>query len=142
MRWLILSAMATLLFAPDRPPPGPVPKDELAKLDGTWAVVAYEYDGGRLPEAQIANYPRLIMKGGAYRWSNVKSGGVMTIDPTKWPKAVDYDQGPGQRYHGIYELQGDTFRDCIAPPGKERPTDFSVPPGSGRMYFIYRRVRE
>jgi hypothetical protein len=65
----------------------------------------------------------------------------MKIDATKMPKLVDYTLG-GQVYLGIYDLQGDIFRDCIAPPGKERPIDFTVPRGSGRMHFVYRRVKD
>jgi uncharacterized protein (TIGR03067 family) len=148
MRWLALLAMT--LAVPDRPAPVPVPKDpvkdELAKLDGIWAVVSYDYDGGRLNDAQVANYPRLIMKGGTYRWENADSTGGMKIDPTQRPKHVDYTHGPGglqgKMQLGIYDLQGDIFRDCIGPIGGLRPNDFTVPAGSGRTLFVYRRVKE
>jgi uncharacterized protein (TIGR03067 family) len=32
---------------------------------------------------------------------------------------------------GVYELDGDEFRICYAPPGKERPKDFSAKAGTG-----------
>lgn len=143
MRWPIVCIIALALAKPDRPPQAP-PKEvvnDLARLDGVWAVVSYEFDGGRLPEDQIANYPKLIIKNGSYRWTTTTNASPMKIDQAKMPKQVDYTL-EGQVYHGIYELTGDIFRDCIAPPGRERPMDFTVPQGSGRMYFVYRRVNE
>src|SRR5438128_4979989 len=95
MRWFALLTLVTVAAVPDRPPPVDSAKDELAKLDGTWAVVAYEFDGGRLSDEQIAAYPRLIMKGGTYRWSTVEFGGTMKLDLTRTPKAVDYTHGEG-----------------------------------------------
>lgn len=144
MRWLLWLLLLPTLAVPDRPAPPMAPKDELPLLDGTWTVVSYEFDGGRLTDAEIAVYPQLIMKAGTFRWSNSESAGVMKIDPSKSPKSVDYSHDQfmkGAIYLGIYQLDGDIFRDCIAPPGKERPQDFTVPPGSGRMMFVYRRVK-
>jgi uncharacterized protein (TIGR03067 family) len=146
MRYLALSILTLTFVVPDRPAPVDAAKDELAKLDGTWAVVVYEYDGGRLSEDQISNYPKLIIKGGTYRWSSAEFGGTMKVDPTRTPKQVDYTHGDGptkgQVQIGIYQLQGDIFRDCIGPPGKDRPREFSVPTGSGNTLFVYRRVKE
>jgi uncharacterized protein (TIGR03067 family) len=143
MRWPILCVLAIALAKPDRPSPAPVKEEinDLARLDGIWAVVSYEFDGGRLPEDQIAAYPKLVIKNGTYRWTTTQNPDMMKIDPTKSPKQVDYTL-QGQIYHGIYELTGDIFRDCISPPGRERPVDFTVPRGSGRMYFVYRRVKD
>ncbi len=146
MRLFALSLLVAALAVPDRPAPGDSGRDELAKLDGAWAVVAYEYDGGKLSDDQLNTYPRLIIKAGTYRWSTAEFGGVFKIDATKRPKLVAYTHGEGptngQVQLGIYELQGDIFRDCIGPPGKARPREFSVPPGSGHTLFVYRRVRE
>jgi uncharacterized protein (TIGR03067 family) len=148
MRWLALLALT--LAIPDRPAPIRIPvdpvKDELTRLNGVWAVVTYEYDGGKLDDVQVAAYPRLIMKDGAYRWANAQSGGDMKIDPTQRPKHVDYTHGPGplrgKIQVGIYDLQGDIFRDCIGPVDGPRPNDFTVPAGSGRTLFVYRRVKD
>jgi uncharacterized protein (TIGR03067 family) len=142
MRWLMMSVLATTLALPDRPaPPKPPEVNDRIKLDGTWAVVSYEFDGGQLAENEIAAYPKLVIKDGTYRWTSSVGANNMKIDPTKMPKQVDYTMS-GQLYLGIYELNGDIFRDCISPPGRERPMDFTVPRGSGRMYFVYRRVTE
>jgi uncharacterized protein (TIGR03067 family) len=140
MRSLAMFALTLAVAVPDRPAPVQPRPDDAALLNGTWAVVSYEFDGGRLPEDQVAAYPKLIIKNGTYRWTSTEVAASMTIHPTKSPKEVDYMM-QGQLYLGIYELRGDIFRDCISPPGRPRALDFTVPPGSGRMYFVYRRVK-
>jgi hypothetical protein len=42
---------------------------------------------------------------------------------------------------GIYELDGDTMKTCLAAPGKERPTEFSSKEGSGRMSYVWKREK-
>lgn len=144
MRWIALSLMGTLILVPDRPAPFGQSTNDLAVLDGTWAVVSFDWDGGRLSEADIARYPQLIMKAGTWRWTNSTTVGTMTIDPTQSPKAVDFIHGPGAQggklQRGIYEIHGDTFRDCIAAADKGRPTAFEIPPGSGQTILVFRRV--
>ena len=140
MRWLSMVALAMTFAVPDRPAPDPPIRNNPALLDGVWAVVAYEYDGGRHTPEQLSAYPNLIVKAGTYRWSNAESGGQMKIDSTKSPPTVDYTSPEGVHL-GIFEIQGDTFRDCMARPGKERPREFTVPPGSGHVLMVYRRVR-
>ena len=62
--------------------------------------------------------------------------GKFTIDSTKKPKEIDIlDESGlknGQTKLGIFELDGDTYRYCLAPAGKPRPTRSvtSVDPGS------------
>src|SRR2546423_13041772 len=109
MRSLAWFLLLPALAVPDRPAPPMPPKDDLTLLDGTWAVVSYEFDGGQLDAAQIATYPRLIMKAGTFRWSNSETVGSMKIDPTRAPKAVDYSHEQfmkGGVYQGIYDMQG------------------------------------
>lgn len=141
MRSLVMFLLTMTFALPDRPAPVQPRPDDAVLLNGTWAVVSYEFDGGRLPEDQVASYPKLIIKNGTYRWTSTQAASTMVIFPTKTPKEVDYTM-QGQTYLGIYELQGDIFRDCISPPGRERARDFTVPAGSGRMYFVYRRVKD
>ncbi len=61
-------------------------------------------------------------------------------------KTADYaiTQGirKGQVQLAIYELDGDTFRDCFDPSGKRRPTEFKAIPGSGYALITYRREKE
>jgi uncharacterized protein (TIGR03067 family) len=91
----------------------------------------------------VANYSKLHIKGDKFGWSSPDYG-TFKIDPTKNPKTIDYWPGrgndPAQAWQGIYELSGDTFRDCMAPPGKPRPTEFSTPAGSGHIMMVFKRV--
>jgi uncharacterized protein (TIGR03067 family) len=145
MRLFSLTVMLAAVFAPDRPNPTEPPKPPIMDFElpqGTWVVVEYQTENGPMDPASVANHPKLIIKGNNYSWAN-SGGGTFKIDPKLAPKHVDYTVGnlQAQAYLGIYELNGDTFRDCMATPGRPRPTDFTTPPGSGRIMMVYRRVR-
>ena len=58
------------------------------------------------------------------------SGLVVTLDPSKTPKTIDETGLDGVPKQGIYSLDGDSLRICIASNGKPRPTAFkSLPDG-------------
>ena len=42
----------------------------------------------------------------------------------------------------IYELDGDTFRVCIAAVGKDRPSEFKAEADSQQTLIVYERVKE
>jgi uncharacterized protein (TIGR03067 family) len=70
----------------------------------------------------------------------------VTIDPTKKPKAIDYEmtEGPtkGKTHLGIYELDGDTVKFCFAAPGKDRPADFTSKEGSERTLSVWKKDKK
>lgn len=45
----------------------------------------------------------------------------------------------GKTFLGIYEIQGDTLRWCMANPGKPRPEEFMSRPGGGQFLMVLRR---
>jgi uncharacterized protein (TIGR03067 family) len=76
------------------------------------------------------------------------------IDPTKQPKRLDicYEQRlvegkieegdvNGKVGPAIYELDGDSMRECSDDPGGRRPTEFSTPRDSQRSMLILKRVK-
>jgi RND family efflux transporter MFP subunit len=85
-----------------------------------------------------------------------KEGGIgwkYTIDPTASPKTIDIgipgDSSPGSEMRfaalGIYEIDGDQLRICLArylPSLKteQRPKTFSIEPDSNDMLFILERI--
>lgn len=147
MRYLALSTIFAVSFAlPDRPAPVEPPKknSDFETLEGTWAVVDHETQNGKANAQFIWNHSKLVIRGDRFGWTNPNDG-TYKIDPTKTPKTIDYWLGsgkdPGNAWQGIYELNGDMFRDCMAPPGQPRPTDFSTPPGSGRIMQTFQRVK-
>jgi uncharacterized protein (TIGR03067 family) len=140
MRGLALGLCLTFSLIPIRPDRQAPAVPDIEQLQGTWEVIAFETPESKLDAAALKKYPKLIIKGNEYRWSTGGSG-IFKLDPTRSPKGVDYGMPPGQGSEGIYELQGDIFRDCIAPAGKSRPITFGTPPGSGYILQVYRRVR-
>ena len=145
MNLLALSVVLAVSAAPaveERPDPV---KDDLDKLQGTWIVVYYEKDGIKRDAEGLKNTSRLTIKGNQYTWSNGSQPGSISLDPTKSPKHVDYTitdgDAKGQVEKSIYAITGDTWRDCIAPNGKDRPSEFAAPAGSGYTLVVYRRAK-
>ncbi len=50
------------------------------------------------------------------------------------------DQGK-VKLQGIYEVNGDTYRYCIAPAGKDKPNEFSSKEGSGHILMVLKREK-
>jgi uncharacterized protein (TIGR03067 family) len=122
-------------------------KDEEA-LQGTWKLDAGEADGKALPEKQLKE-GKLVIKGDQYTVTLADKGtvtGTQKLDPTKKPKTIDIVDAGGPNKDktclGIYELKGDEFHVCFAPPGKPRPTKFATGPDSGQWMHVWKRVKE
>ena len=76
----------------------------------------------------------------------VVARGTSIIDPTKKPKTVDLTitegQDKGKTALGIYEFSDGTRKVCLAPAGKERPTEFAAPTGSDHILAVLKRVKK
>jgi uncharacterized protein (TIGR03067 family) len=135
--------LAVLLVGADAPQDAA--KAEMARLEGEWSMVSGEIDRQPLPEEMVKTAKRVAKDGE----TTVTIGGQLfmkakfTVDPTKKPKAIDYEftGGPtkGKKQLGIYELDGDTAKFCFASPGQDRPTDFTTKEGSGRTLSVWKR---
>jgi uncharacterized protein (TIGR03067 family) len=131
----------------------PVPKanleaaKELAKLDGTWEVTSLTIGGvelvKQLPEKMIITF-----KDGAFTWStNEQPGKIVSIDPNKKPKEIDYlyTEGPnkGKAQKAIYMLDGDTYTDCFGEVGNDsRPGEFKSTRDNDLTVMVYKRVKK
>ena len=136
-----LSVIAAIAFADDA-------KDEAIKKDrkqieGTWKIIAVTIDGSKETDQNIKNFR--VVNGSDGTWSfryedEVVSKGASTIDPTMKPKTIDFTPTDGddkdKQYLGIYELGETTRKLCFAPPGKERPKEFTSTEGS-QIYLVY-----
>lgn len=117
---------------------------EMAKLEGTWQLISAETDGEKLPDERAKQIRVVIAKGKHTVYVNDKAvveGVAFRIDPTKTPKEVEDTLKDGQKILGIYEVDGDTLRSCVAAVGNERPTRFSGEKRSGYTLRVFKRVK-
>ena len=123
-------------------------KKEMAKLEGDWSMVSGEASGQTLPEEAVKSGKRVCKDGETtiIISEKVYFKAKVTIDPSKKPKAIDYEMtdGPtkGKTHLGIYELDGDTVKFCFASPGKDRPTEFTSKEGSGNTLSVWKRDKK
>jgi len=119
-------------------------KKELEKFTGTWHATSIEHDG-KDASAEALKDVKLVVKGEHYTLLTGKETikGTHQLDPTKKPKQIDEvrSQGPdaGETLKGIYTLENDTFKVCFAPPGTDRPTEFSTKAGGGLRLLVLKR---
>ena len=116
---------------------------ELAKLQGTWKVVSTVRDGVEATADEVKGMGLATFKGSKFYWGENEEGlggTIVSIDPTKNPKTIEYDYG-GAIYRGIYEIDGDTFKDCLTNESEKRPKEFTSKPGSGNQLMIHKRVK-
>jgi uncharacterized protein (TIGR03067 family) len=120
-----------------------VVRTEQAKLQGTWQLLSAETDGKQVPQEQVKKV-KVVITGDrhtVYVGDQAVAKAVrFAIDPTRTPRAVDDTLEDGRVIRGIYELDGDTLRSCVAAVGKERPTAFTARAGSGQTLRVFRRV--
>jgi uncharacterized protein (TIGR03067 family) len=142
----MLTAIATIASA-DNAKDDAIKKDH-KRIEGTWRVVALEVNGNKESEEDAKKFT--VVNGADGTWSlrsedKEISKGTSTIDPTKKPKTIDFTvtegDGKGNQHLGIYELGEKTRKLCFAPPGKERPTEFSSTPGSKHILVTFQREK-
>ena len=126
----------------------PVAKD-LQAFKGSWRLSSKEVDGKKFSEEEIKDVIATIDGSGrcsVRRSDKVIGEGTVKLDPTTKPKTVEitFTEGEhkGKTVLGIYEIEGDAFRVCVARPGDERPADFSARAGSGCTLVVYRREKK
>jgi uncharacterized protein (TIGR03067 family) len=120
---------------------GPIEKSIKADADrmqGRWLMVLSNRDGD--VDARAAAAKLIVEVEGEQR--KLRSGDAVLaqscfrINPAAEPPTIDLivNEGRlrGQILLGIYELDGDRWRVCLAAPGRDRPRDFNPRPGSGQ----------
>jgi uncharacterized protein (TIGR03067 family) len=136
---------SVLLGAADGPREEAV-RQEIQKLQGTWAAASLVRDGADLPDVLVKQF-KLVVKGDEYRFGFGQPDveGAFRIEPTREPKEIDSRAGVGANkgnvYPGIYDLDGDTLKVCFAAAGRERPKEFASKPGSMSFVAVLKRQR-
>ena len=116
---------------------------ELKKLSGTYVMVSGESKAEKLSEDRIKD-AKLMIDGTEYTASfggdTVK--GTMKVDPTKAPKEIEATDSEGKTMLGIYKFENGQFTVCFAPPGKERPKEFSIKNGTGDFIHVWKKEKD
>jgi uncharacterized protein (TIGR03067 family) len=143
---ILLTAIATIATADDAK--DEAIKKDLKQIEGTWRVIALENNGNKAMDEDAKKLT--VVNGSDGTWSlraedKEISKGTSTIDPTKKLKTIDFTptegEGKGNLYLGIYKLGEKTRKLCFAPPGKERPTEFSSTPGSEHILVTFEQEK-
>ena len=116
------------------------------ELEGEWAMVTGTMDGVPMDKSMV-QWVKRITHGNE---SHVTAGPQtmlrveFTSDPAKSPKTIDYinlfGANKGKSQQGIYEIEGDDLKFCVAPPGKPRPAEFASTRGDGRSFTTWKRT--
>ena len=119
---------------------------ELKKLDGSWVLVYWLYDGAE----QAMPHGRIIISFSAGEFTIQDDRGIFErgrfvgLAPDRDPKTFEYlpnGRPDPLRYPGIYLLQDDLFIACIGYGGK-RPRSFSAEAGSKNELVVYKRMTD
>jgi uncharacterized protein (TIGR03067 family) len=124
-------------------------KKDFKGLSGTWTTTSREVDGKKTPEDDLKKARVAFTAEGKVSveidGKTVMEGKWLNTDPTKTPKTMDTEftagEEKGKTVLGIYDIDGDTLKICVAAPGKDRPTKFAAGEGSGCTMFVYKRSK-
>jgi uncharacterized protein (TIGR03067 family) len=115
-------------------------------LQGTWTIVSLEHGGKKADEKVTAS--TVVFKGDKYRilaGEKAVEEGTFTVDASKTPNQIDVaaTSGPdkGTKWHGVYELEGDTLRAVVGPADKDRPVKLADPAPGTRGFTLKREKR-
>jgi len=143
---LLLLATGAVMAADDRL------KSDQEKLRGTWLTVSLVTNGKTLvtDKTPPAAGPETKLVYDGDKWKiqvgdQVVASGKFKVDATKSPKAIDIFDETGVKNEktklGIYELNGDTYKYCLAPANKPRPTEFVSKEGGWLSLGVSRREK-
>lgn len=132
-----LTLLAGLLLGAD------FPRTDLDRLQGTWATVRVESEGKEVSTSG----DKLVIEGDRFRTSGtlVVDGVIRFPRGDSKPRFEKETQKVGgrnhrKRYVGLYELEGDTLKECLALPGAEPPSELASKPGSHHVLDTWKRT--
>ena len=142
-----------LVLTQDKKDETPAPSKELkelhAKLEGKWVLKRIESAMGKqdVPDGvggAVFNKEKYTFKIGP-----MTEKGEMTYRPGKKPNEVDVKITEGndkdKKQFGVYELEGDTFKMCVAMPGEpesSRPKAVGYKDGTQDILFVFKRAKK
>jgi uncharacterized protein (TIGR03067 family) len=128
--------------------PSRAQSDTSSEHAGEWSMVSIHQSGKPTVPPEWAHFGLRVVRGNLV--TITMNGQVMlkatfTDDSSTTPRSIDYTlaAGPqkGKKQLGVYEVDGDTARYCMAAPGKPRPTALVTRAGDGRTLSVWTRRR-
>jgi uncharacterized protein (TIGR03067 family) len=119
--------------------------DDRKEFQGTWTIV----DRKRADTKEPVTAPTVVFEGGKYK---IKAGdkvveeGTFTVDGSKSPKQIEVaateGMDKGKKWHGIYEIKGDTMRAVVGHTDRDRPAKYDDPPEGVRAFVLEREKKK
>jgi len=141
MRFALVAVplLASTLIAEDK-------KDDREALQGTWTIVHTKK--GDTKDKEPVTAPTVVFTGDKYKieaGDKVVEEGTFKVDGSKSPKQIEVaatdGKDKGKKWHGIYEIKGDTMRAVVGPADKDRPTKYDNPPEGARAFHLKREKK-
>lgn len=117
-------------------------KKELDQFKGTWDITGFEAPGGP-PEMKgtfTFDGKDLAIKAGEQDHK-----GTVALDSSKTPKEIDVTPGDGpdtgKIMKGIYSLNKDELKICLARTGRDRPKTLDGKPDAGSFMVTLKRAK-
>jgi len=143
---VMVALLSVLGVAPDSP--DDATKNELARFQGTWTVVSVEKDGRTASADQLVGF-KIVVEGNSRIVKNddqVLARSTMKLDLSKEPKVIHLTMTEGMfkgnTLPAIYEMNGDTWKVCMALRGDDPPQAFATGAGDGNLLHLYRKEKQ
>ena len=122
---------------------GSLAANDSVQIEGRWKVVSVDLAGMPVPGLEGAE---LVLAGGQKVFT-LPDGriekGTYQLNATKQPAEIDATtEGKDGTERGIYAVDGDSLKLCLATGGGERPREFAARKGSDQILIVLRRVVE
>ena len=138
---LILTALAVGFAVADE-------KAGPKEFQGTWTIVESEkVDPAKRKTDEPVAAKTVVFSGNTYA---IKYGdktveeGTFSVDATKSPPKIVVEatrgEGTGTKWHGIYELKGDTLRAVVGKIDQAPPSDLDKPAEGTRAFMLRRNA--
>jgi uncharacterized protein (TIGR03067 family) len=110
-------------------------------IDGHWKFVSVEFAGADVPGLEDAE----VLFANGDKTLTLPDGriekGTYRLDPTKQPARIDSTtQSKSLTEKGIYAIEGDSLKLCLATAGGPRPAEFTTRQGTDQLLIVLRRV--
>ena len=147
MQLTVMAALLSVLGVASESP-DEATKSELARFQGTWTVVTVENDGRTASADQLVGF-KIVVEGNSRIVKNddqVLSRSTLKLDLSKQPKVIylTMTEGmfKGNTLPAIYEMDGDTWKVCMALKGDEPPQGFATQDGDGHLLHVYKKEKQ